>query len=170
MHAPGSGAGYFTWFNNGSIGYNSSQMIAFAAQDSIRGWGLYVNRGGSLEDIAVDGCAAPGGGTFDMENVGFSTDAGHVAFASYFSDGHAIYTDAYGSLERVIATGDTLFGQQVSDVQMDVEGFSNNQIAFWAKFTDGTSGIYVAAVPEPCTLVLLSLGAILLRRPLLRAV
>jgi hypothetical protein len=40
-----------------------------------------------------------------------------------------------------------------------------NQFAFRANFSDGTSGIYLATIPEPATLPLLAvLGGVMLRR------
>jgi hypothetical protein len=35
-----------------------------------------------------------------------------------------------------------------------------NETAFWAKFADGTSGIFVATIPEPVTLLLFSVVAV----------
>jgi hypothetical protein len=160
MPAPGDGAGTFNSFLNNPIAYDG-QTLGFVASDSVRGYGLFLERNDILESVAVDGQPAPGGGTFDINgyfDVGVSTDAGHLAFSSVFSGGTAIYTDLGGELERILASGDTLFGQTINSLTMNVEGLSGNQIAFLAKFTNGNSGIYIATVPEPSTLLLLVVG------------
>jgi probable HAF family extracellular repeat protein len=158
MPAPGNGAGTFTGFLNDQIAYDG-QTLGFVGIDSVRGYGLYLQRNGRLEAVAMNGQRAPGGGTFTIYgygDVGVSTDAGHVAFSSTFSGGSAIYADLGGSLERILATGDTLFGQTIQSLQMDAEGLSGDQIAFAAEFAGGNSGIFVATVPEPSTLLLLA--------------
>lgn len=162
MAAPGEGAGLFQAFSGGAIAYDG-QTLGFVASDTVRGWGLYLERDGELEAVAVNGQPAPGGGTFNIISyggVGGSTDAVHVAFSSPFSGGSAIYADLGGSLERIIATGDTLFGQTVQRVVMGVEGLSGNQIAFLASFDGGNQSIVVATIPEPSTLALLGVGSI----------
>jgi hypothetical protein len=160
MPAPGYGAGVFNGFLNFPIAYDG-QTLGFVASDSARGYGLYLQRNGNLEAVAVNGQIAPGGGTFNItgySNVGVSTDAGHLAFSSTFSGGSAIYTDLGGSLERILATGDRVFGQTVRNLEMDVEGLSGNQIAFLAEFDNGNSGIFIATIPEPSMALLLAVG------------
>jgi hypothetical protein len=45
------------------------------------------------------------------------------------------------------------------------EALDGNQFAFRANFSDGSSGIYLATIPEPATLPLLAvLGGVMLRR------
>jgi hypothetical protein len=112
-------------------------------------------------------------------------DAGQIAFQAKLTDGTNSFgigiwaTDRAGALQLIARTGDLLevapgdfrtiggllFGLYEPTGNSDGRGsgFNNSgQLAFWASFTDGTSGIFVSnrvAVPEPSTLLL---GAITL--------
>ena len=47
--------------------------------------------------------------------------------------------------DKVIATGDNLFGSTVTALSMDRESMNDKcQIAFWARLANGTEGIYRA--------------------------
>ncbi len=66
-----------------------------------------------------------------------------------------------------IATGDSLFGSPVSQVFFVPGGLNDlGQIAFGALIEDGLGGIYIAspaslaAVPEPTSMLLLAVGAL----------
>ncbi|HEY4309876.1 MAG TPA: PEP-CTERM sorting domain-containing protein [Pirellulales bacterium] len=143
----------------------------------------------SLHIVAQAGAQAPGtptGTTFTQlalslnpayADIGLN-GMGQVVFTAQSSDGKiGIWgTDRGGNLLEVarqgvaiqVAPGDVrtvagiafLGGSGNSDGR--ASGFSDNsQLAFWASFTDGSSGIFVSdalAVPEPTTLVLAGLG------------
>jgi len=48
--------------------------------------------------------------------------------------------------------------------QLWAESFnSSNQLGFLAFFSDGTNGAFIASVPEPSTVFLLSMGVLMLR-------
>lgn len=86
--------------------------------------------------------------------------------------GLKLYSD--GVVSRLIGTGDLLDGKTVLQANyIDSDplttkfgqlwappGMWENQVAFRAKFTDGSEGIYVATIPEPTTLVLATLAVI----------
>jgi hypothetical protein len=151
-----------------NLSFDGSE-IGFLAEDSQSNPGYYLHRNGTLCAIAINGAPAPGGGILDVPASGFlaaiSVDSGHVAFESSDADfdDSAIYTDATGDgLERLIGTGDTLDGQQVSGVLMTNEALSGSQLVFTAQFTDGDQGIFLANLPEPACLSLLSLGGLLI--------
>ena len=83
-----------------------------------------------------------------------------------------LYSD--GAISQLIGTGDLLDGKTVLQAHyidadllnnsfgqaMVPPGMWENQVAFRAKFTDGSEGIYVATVPEPTTLALATLAVI----------
>lgn len=77
--------------------------------------------------------------------------------------GYGIFIGSDPVTDKVIATGDPLFGSTVTDLRFG--GLNNSgQIAFLAELTDGTEGIFVATpVPESSealgTLALGALGA-----------
>ena len=66
--------------------------------------------------------------------------------------------------DRVIATGDSLFGSIVTSITFTTPGLNNlGQIAFRADLADGTTGIFRAdiqtdPIPEPTTIALLGIG------------
>jgi hypothetical protein len=93
-------------------------------------------------------------------------DRGVVAFqAGIFSEG---VTQAYiydDELIPVLRTGDLLDGRIVAGMGLQGDGCINNygHLALTIKFDDGSWGVY-RAVPEPCTILLLAAGGLLLRR------
>jgi hypothetical protein len=70
-----------------------------------------------------------------------------------------------GEFLRIFEIGDELDGRIISNGSFHQEAFDGNQFAFRTNFSDGTSGIYLATIPEPATLTLLAvLGGVMLRR------
>jgi len=146
------GSGNFAGFNfepsldRGNVAFQGSGS-SFGQQ------GIYTDIGG-LGVVADTSTAIPGGsGNFVSTNRP-SLDGGDVAFKGFGSIGtsgdHGIYTDIGGSLMKVVDLSDMLDGKTLSFLSSGGEALSGNQIAFFAQFTDGSKGIYVAtAVPEP---------------------
>jgi hypothetical protein len=157
--APG-GTGTFLQLSTQALGYDG-QTLAFLGSDTARGGALYEQQGNQpLQAILSDGSPAPGGGTFHFNGGGtdaVSVDAGHIAFEAFLNGPSTagIFTDYTGTLSRVIGTGDQLFGKTVELLAMGQEGLSGDEIAFYASFTDGSSGIYIATLPEPSSLMFL---------------
>ncbi|MEP0758833.1 choice-of-anchor tandem repeat NxxGxxAF-containing protein [Coleofasciculus sp. FACHB-T130] len=100
-------------------------------------------------------------------------DVGTIAFfAELDAGGTGIFTGADPLKDKVISTGDTLFGSTVTSLSFSREGLNNaGQVAFLASLADGTMGIFRADpgvsseppkdVPEPASgLGLLALGAL----------
>lgn len=95
---------------------------------------------------------------------------GSIAFFGILADStEGIFTGADPVLDKVIATGDTLFGKTVTGLGFFNRGLNNsNQISFFARFDDGSEGIFRAdpmaeptAVPEPASILgMLAAGAI----------
>jgi hypothetical protein len=149
-------SGKFTGFLNSPLSYDG-QNLAFLGVDSNSTEGAYYFRNGVLTSLFRNGQAAPGGGTFivGQSYTRFSVDGGNIALSNGLTSGSAIYYSfAGGPLQRLIGTGDMLFGKGVRDVQIRDRGLSGSEIAFWADFPDGSSGIYVANVPEPSSVTL----------------
>jgi hypothetical protein len=73
----------------------------------------------------------------------------------------AIYTNAGGSLVRVIGVGDVLGGHTIKNFSLSRESLSGENLAFTATFTDGSQAVYLAElapVPEPASWVLAVIG------------
>jgi len=147
MSAPGGSGGTFGTF-------------ADAAFDADGGYTLFCNDAGVYRDglggvtlVVAAGQDAPGGGTFAFTAFcDVAADGGRIAF----TDGtnpiglpHRIYSDVGGTLGRIVGRGDTLFGETITKVQLGPDSLSANQIVFYAQFTSGSSGVFLATIPEP---------------------
>jgi hypothetical protein len=78
---------------------------------------------------------------------------------------YALFDDAL--FLRIIEVGDERWMDESSPRGLisPEDAFGGNQVAFRTEFTDGTSGIYLATIPEPATLTLLAvLGGVMQRR------
>ncbi len=108
--------------------------------------------GGQFEDFF--GCCAPS-----------INDSGSVAFLAsldFLNDGIFVARPDL-SIDKVIATGDSLFGSTVEFLTFGEQGMNDaGQFAFRASLADGTDGVFradpVRSVPEPSTLLLLGAG------------
>ncbi|MCC5638657.1 hypothetical protein LC593_23050 [Nostoc sp. CHAB 5844] len=78
-------------------------------------------------------------------------DAGKVAFKGVLKNGSlGIFTGADPVANKVIATGDTLFGSTVTDIYVSSKSLNNNnQVVFYAKLANGRTGIYRADPDAP---------------------
>ncbi|NIA07447.1 MAG: PEP-CTERM sorting domain-containing protein [Actinobacteria bacterium] len=163
--SPGGGANTFTVFYDPSF---DGGEVAFVAEGSTAD-GIYTDVGGSLTLVASTNTAIPSG-TGDFINFsGCSLDGGNVAFWAEGSSGQeGIYADLGGGLEKVVDLADTIDGKTIASLVLSNEGLSSNSIAFRARFSDNSEGIYIA-IPEPASVLLLVLGLGLLvsrkRRP-----
>lgn len=165
------GIGNFGSFASISVDRQNGS-VAFSASSSQSGinTGIYTNVGGRLNVIADTSTLIPGS-TGDFNSFGTpSIDNGSVAFLantafrSPFPE--AIYTNLGGELTKVIAAGDSLDGKTIDSLQFKREGLSGNQIGFSVRFTNASSGIYIAtlnptSIPESSTtLSILAVGAL----------
>jgi len=84
--------------------------------------------------------------SIDNLNVAFNlTLVGSPSSNPYSSHyGNGIFLDTNNQLHELIASGDTLDGKTVSSLGLGREGLSGNQAVFWASFTDGSEGIFLA--------------------------
>ena len=160
------------------------------------GYGLWTrNMHGDLALVAATGQPAPG--TSEVFSFPFGAsinNRGRVAFSATLSDANQLPSkntglwaqDLDGVLELVVSEGswiDVSDDPGITDFRL-VESFDAvsggaldgqrsffngaGQVAFTARFTDGTSGIFVSsvvAVPEPCCLAVLTLTAGVIYKP-----
>ncbi|MBD2068068.1 hypothetical protein H6F93_11125 [Leptolyngbya sp. FACHB-671] len=137
------------------------------------GWdqaGIYTKVGSQLNVVATNSL---NGGVLEFINFMSvpSISGSNTAFLTGF--GSAIYTDLGGSFARLIGRDDTLDGKTLASVDFSStsNGLSDNSLAFLARFSDGSQGIFRAdlvsqppqpePVPEPTPLLGLLLVGIL---------
>jgi hypothetical protein len=180
------GAVFLNLMDNSHIALNSSGKIAFTAylktgSGGVTGFnshGLWSDAGGSLSLVSRAGDVVPGtpnNARIFEHDVFTMNDRGQVAFSATLDDGGyggLFATDVTGELKVIalqgaeleIAPGDfrTVQGLRFFASGESLSGFNNRgQLAFYADFTDGSSGIFVsnvAAIPEPSAVVLLALA------------
>jgi hypothetical protein len=134
---------------------------AFFARTEETGLGVFRRKDGVVTLEAQHLAPAPGGGHFFLDprnHNDVSVHDGHIVFSSgggAVTLPDAIYSDLGGSLQRIVGAGDGVLGQIVRNVSIGPDALSGHQIAFWASFTNGNSGIFVASLPEPTELTLL---------------
>jgi len=150
--------------------------------------GIWSEGGGSLALVAREGDIAPGPGTSDFFSF-FAfpvlNEAGQTAFLANLNGGTGptdagIWAEDTSGVLRLIARAGDLLDvddgpgtdfRTISELNFYSDngngdgresGFNNlGQLAFYAEFTDGSSGIFVsnvAAVPEPASFALTALG------------
>jgi hypothetical protein len=127
--------------------------------------GLYVQRvGGQMQPVVDSNTIIP---TFDgttkfgaYKNV--AIDGSVIAFIGGPASGpEGIFAASDGSLAEVVSVGDTLDGKTITGLTFSSDRpLSGSDLVFTATFGDGSSGLFLAEVPEPATAVLLLLGAI----------
>ncbi|MBD1869863.1 hypothetical protein H6F88_22095 [Oculatella sp. FACHB-28] len=137
------------------------------------GWdqaGIYTKVGSQLNAVATN---SPDRGVLEFINFmsAPSISGSNTAFLAGFDS--AIYTDVGGSFARLIGRDDTLDGKTLTSVDFSPisNGLSDGSLAFLARFSDGSQGIFRAdlvsqppqpePVPEPTPLLGLLLVGIL---------
>lgn len=145
----------------GEVAFRAGTNVDDPDDDSgSTGVGIFLFQGGVLTPIVQ--------GTFDvLFDLGTPSlnNLGQVAFLAEPAFGmQALFAGPDFARDRVIGTGDVLFGQTVSAVTFSREGLNDSgQLAFTAFFDDGSSGVFLATpamsvVPEPVGVVLLGTG------------
>jgi hypothetical protein len=162
------GVGSFTGFlsavsaDDGNIAFEAGSTLSLAPLSLL--YGIYAEIDGVLVRIADTETLIPGSAeTFDgftSLDHGLSISGASVAFygggGASLTRGLYVYRD--GEIHEVIEVGDLLDGKVVSGIEFGSEGFYGDQIAFHASFDDGTTGIYLANIPEPGSALLLAAG------------
>jgi len=137
---------------------NNSGSVAFGASLKAGGGGIFTGAGGPITRIADSS------GPFSFFFAPSINDEGTVAFlAGLDAGGAGIFIGPDVEADKVIATGDRLFGSTVTFFEFGGGQSLNNtgQIAFRAGLSDGRFVIVRAdPVPEPSSLILSALSAI----------
>ena len=147
--------GHFQGFSDFSI--DGSDLADSAGANSTGVMFKIVN--GVIYNVADFKDPAPGFavpltymGTVSLKN-------GSVAFLAGDNTREGLLSDYGDSLLNVIESGDVLDGKIVQYVSITDHSFDGSTIAVNVNFTDGTSGLFVATVPEPSWALLPLAGA-----------
>ena len=167
---------------------NSAGHLAFTASISASGggdgegggaglpeWGIWTGTDHALRLVALKNGPAPDatpGSTFWSLDDPLINDLGQVAFGVYLSDlnaagqhAAAIYLfDPSGGLQMILREDQLIesSGQwrTIRDIDTGSLALNNSgQLALLATFDDGSSGVLIAAIPEPAASLLLGLLA-----------
>lgn len=147
------GTGSFVAFS-GIVASDDGNVVfeAFASNG-----GLYAEIGGVLmliSDEIIDAASISG------------DDVAWYGTSSLLLDDPGFYSGLYAQIDgqrvTVIEKSDVLDGRVVSYFGLGPEALSGDQLAFTAYFEDGTSGVYLATIPEPGTGLLLAAGLLAL--------
>lgn len=137
---------------SGAPDINDAHQVAFQARLDSGVTGIFVNTGvpGAVPFTVAD----TSGPLFALSPFPSINSAGYVA---YWADLDAGGRDLYIGNERVIGTGDTLNGQIITEVDVFSGGLNDyGQMAFWARFADGSEGVFRATpIPEPASWLML---------------
>ena len=164
---PGDG-GSFTGFlsavsvDDGNIAFEAGSTLSLDPLALL--YGIYAEIDGVLVRIVDTETLMPASAeTFDgftSVGAGLSISGESVAFSgtggTSLTRGLYVYRD--GEIHKLIEVGDSLDGKVLGGIDFGSEGFSGDQVAFLASFGDGTSGVYLANIPEPGTALLLATG------------
>jgi hypothetical protein len=87
---------------------------------------------------------------------------GAMGTGTFLCDLGGIYMWRDGEISKIIDVNDILDGKALAYLHTGPDSLSGDNIAFHARFKDGTEGIYVATVPEPGAAMLLAGGVAVL--------
>jgi hypothetical protein len=158
-----TGAAGFTGLGDPSI--NADGTVAFFGERNGGVVGIYTIGGGPVVTVADSS------GPFSTVNFGpeaLINAGGTVAFWSPLdAGGSGIFTGPDPVADKVIRTGDALFGSTVTAVGSHISNRAqgtfdindNGDVAFVYQLANGKSGIAVAhVIPEPASAILLAIG------------
>lgn len=178
---------------NGNVAFNTS--LIGGGIGTTNDTAIFTETAGGIDLIAQEGAAAPGGDVFLNVGSGVpiqNNAANHVAFRATLAalpggatTGTGLFAqNEAGLLELIVKTGqsfeaapadfrtvaDVIYGSISSFYSGGEDGRISSwndyhQIGFSLRFTDGTSGVFVATVPEPASAaVILGSAGLLARR------
>lgn len=138
---------------------NDSNTVAFNGVLQAVRQGIYTVSDGKTTTI-VDNSDA-----FQFFENPSINNTGTVAFKGVLDTGLCIFTSSNSILDDVVAVGDSLADSEVTDLFLSNQGLNDrNQIVFYAKLANGTSGIFRAdpePIPEPTSVLgLLTAGVL----------
>jgi hypothetical protein len=155
---PGYSAFPFAFLGDPLVSGDQTAWLGQSAKDpgngDFRMKGIYASTGGSVIAVADLNTPNPGGGAFaDIEILyGFDDDlvvfGGEHDRTSTGDEDGIYYAQLGGAPQLLIEEAQPLDGKVIED--LSAAGVSGNQIAFSVRFTDNSTGLYVATiVPEP---------------------
>jgi hypothetical protein len=129
-------------------------------------FGVYTKSATSvLRAVATNHTVAPGyDGSTPLSSFGeVAIDGPNIVFTAAPVGGPAgIYGESVGSLSKIISVGDQLEGKVINSLSFsDDRPLSGRDLVFVAGFEDGSTGLFVADVPEPAAAALLALATLL---------
>lgn len=141
---------------------NNRGTLAFEAPLDTGSCGVVTSSNGVVTTIADTS------GSFSYVSPYGINEEGTVAlFAELDAGGEGFFISSGAVTNKVIATGDALFGSTVTSLSGLTNGLNNSgQLSFYAALADGTEGIFRAdpepeQVPEPASVLgLLTAGAL----------
>jgi hypothetical protein len=134
---------------------NAGGTVAFAATLDAGEQGIFLVdiSGGPVTPIADTS------GAFDFFSLPSINASGQIVFLADLDSGEeGLYLGANPVTDKLIQTGDMLFGSTVTDLNYFAAGFNDaGQVAFHYTLGNGVVGIAIASVvPEPASIVLVS--------------
>ncbi|HEY2251608.1 MAG TPA: PEP-CTERM sorting domain-containing protein, partial [Planctomycetaceae bacterium] len=148
------GTGSFTSFSALSLDPTDASNVAVVGSGAVVK-GVYASIGnGALARIVDTTMAIPGSTSTFADFGSVSIDPSDVAFLAFGSAGEkGIYADIGGTLVDVVNVEDTIGGKLIADLDFGPQGFTETagapSLTYRATFSDGSSGIFAAAVPRP---------------------
>lgn len=114
--------------------------------------GLYRITGDTVSFIADTNTPAPGTGSMFRGFAFGDIEDGKAVFVDDLL--HAVFTDASGTLEKIVGPGDLVDGRIVREAYFTPGGRDGNQVAVSIIFTTDTfmnpdQGVYVFTIPAP---------------------
>lgn len=143
------------------VGINDAGTVALSASFDTGENAILVSNGAGQFITLADSS-----GNYDnLLSVPSINNAGTVAFyAMLDGGGEGVFTGPDPINDKVIRSGDVLFGSTVAYVGF-LRGLNDNgDVAFVYELTNGDLGIAVATVPEPSTCAMLLSAALIQRR------
>jgi hypothetical protein len=127
--------------DHGDVAFSAGTNPDFGDNGSSTSSGIFLWQGGVLTTVVEGGFDQ----FFSLGDPSLN-NLGQVAFVAEPTFGQQILVTGPDFVEnRVLASGDTLYGRTVQNIAFSREGLNDaGQLAFIAYFTDGSSGVFIA--------------------------
>ena len=149
-------------FKTFSIPVISSQKIAFRGVGGFAG--IYTGGKEPLTAIVKTGDPAPGGSTFAGFGQYVAIDGHEVAFSGSGSGFNGLFVHSPSGSCRIIDTGDTLDGKDITQLEIGRDSYSRGYLAFRVRFADGSRAIYMAKLDKGAQIVPTAVQLLLLNK------
>ncbi len=133
----------------------SGDAVVFRGTDVAGLSGIFRAESG-IALVADETTPIPEGGGATFEIFGdYAIDGDLVVFEGIGAAGSQAGLYAHhalgvgGTLEKIVDLGDSIQGKSVSELELSGEAVSGNDVAFWARFSDGSEGVFVAGLSSP---------------------